>query len=59
LYAHMNNKTIKKKTKPLAVALSGARMRPSRGDGGGDLTNVQCMSIWNCHSVSPPHTVNM
>jgi hypothetical protein len=34
-------------------------MRPSRGDGGGDLTNVQCMSIWNCHSVSPPHTVNM
>jgi hypothetical protein len=23
------------------------------GDGGDNLTNVQCKAIWNCHSKSP------
>jgi hypothetical protein len=30
----------------------GKRLRVG-GDGGGDLTNVQCRPIWNCHNESP------
>jgi hypothetical protein len=27
--------------------------------GGGDLTNVQCKPIWNCHNEIPPHKMNI
>jgi hypothetical protein len=40
LHMHIQNKTMK----PFAIALSGAG-KGSRGDGGGDLTNVQCKPI--------------
>jgi hypothetical protein len=50
---HIRNRTMK----PILVALSGAG-RKWRGDGGGDLTNVQCKSIWNCCNDSP-HTMNI
>jgi hypothetical protein len=44
-----------KTEKPLASALSGVG-RGFRGrDEGGDVTNVQYISNWNCHSVSPPY----
>jgi hypothetical protein len=36
--------------KPLAIALSGWGQE---GDGGDDLTNVQCKPIWNCHNEFP------
>jgi hypothetical protein len=39
--------------KPLAIALSGARRGLEEGDGKGDLTNVQCKAIQNCHNESP------
>jgi hypothetical protein len=40
--------------KPLAIALSGAGMGlKGRGDGG-DVTNVQYKSNWNCHCESLP-----
>jgi hypothetical protein len=41
------------KKKPLAIALSAAGRGLRRRDGGGDLTNVQCKPIWNCHNESP------
>jgi hypothetical protein len=33
------------------------RERAGGGNGGGDVTNVQCKVIWNCHNGSP-HTTN-
>jgi hypothetical protein len=39
--------------KPLAIALSGVERRlTGRGDGG-DVTNVQHKSTWNCHNEIP------
>jgi hypothetical protein len=42
---HIQNRTMK----PLAIALNGE----GGGDGGDDLTNVQCKAIGNCYSESP------
>jgi hypothetical protein len=42
--------------KPLAIALSGVRRRLRGRDDGGDVTNVQYKSNWNCHCESP-HTM--
>jgi hypothetical protein len=40
--------------KPLAIALSGVvRGFQGRGDGGGNLTNIQCKSIRNWHNDFP------
>jgi hypothetical protein len=39
--------------KPLAIALSGIGKGLRQGDGRGDLTNIQCKAIWNCHNESP------
>jgi hypothetical protein len=41
--------------KPPTIALSGARKGLQEGDGGGDLTNIQCKAIQNCHNDSPPY----
>jgi hypothetical protein len=38
--------------KPLAIALSGGGGVKGR-DGGGELTDVQCEPIRNCHNESP------
>jgi hypothetical protein len=49
--------TQNRRMKPLAIALSGAGRGlwgGLGGDGGGDLTNVQCKPIQNCHNESPP-----
>jgi hypothetical protein len=42
-----------KMTKPLAIALSGLGRGLWQGDGGGDLTNIQCKAIQNRHNGSP------
>jgi hypothetical protein len=40
--------------KPLAISLSGTgRGWQKWGDRGGDLTNVQCKAIQNCHKTYP------
>jgi hypothetical protein len=40
--------------KPLAIALSGSvRGSWGEGDDGGNLANVQCKAIQNCHNESP------
>jgi hypothetical protein len=39
--------------KSLAIAVSGAGKGLRGRDGGGNLTNVQCKPIWNCHNESP------
>jgi hypothetical protein len=39
--------------KPLAIALSGAGRELCGGESRGNLTNVQCKSIWNWHNESP------
>jgi hypothetical protein len=39
--------------KPLPITLSGVRKGSRGGDGGGDLTNVQYKSVWNCHTSCP------
>jgi hypothetical protein len=38
--------------KPLAIALSGIGRGFWEGEMVGNLTNVQCKVIWNCHHVS-------
>jgi hypothetical protein len=47
LYILRWNKTMK----PLAIALSGQEGVEGK-DCGGDLTNIQCKPIWNCHNES-------
>jgi hypothetical protein len=44
--------TQNRKMKPLAIALSGGGGVKGR-DGGGELTDVQCEPIRNCHNESP------
>jgi hypothetical protein len=39
--------------KPLAIALSGVGRELREGKCGGNLTNVQCKAIQNCHNESP------
>jgi hypothetical protein len=38
--------------KPLGIALHEVEKGLSMGNGGGDLTNVQCKAIQNCHNES-------
>jgi hypothetical protein len=42
-----------KTMKPLAIAWSGPGRGVERERFGGNLTNVQYKSIWNCHNESP------
>jgi hypothetical protein len=49
LYIPMWNRT----EKPLAITLSGAGRGLSRRDDGGDVTNVEYKSNWNCHYEFP------
>jgi hypothetical protein len=46
-----------KEVKPLAIALCGVGRGGPREerDCGGDLTNIQCEPIWNCHNESSLH----
>jgi hypothetical protein len=47
LHMHIRNRTMK----PPAVVLSRAGRGLQKGrDGGGDLTNVHCKAIQNCHN---------
>jgi hypothetical protein len=39
--------------KPLENALSGAGRGYNGRDSGGNLTNVQCKTLWNCHNECP------
>jgi hypothetical protein len=47
--SYIQNRT----TKPLAIALSGTKRWLSRGGGEGNLTNIQCKPIQNCHNEAP------
>jgi hypothetical protein len=59
LHKHIQNRM----KKPLAIALSGVekclRGCVWGGDGGKELTNVQCKALQNCHNLSPPCTMNI
>jgi hypothetical protein len=49
LHIHIQNRTIK----PLAIALRWVGRGSRQRDCGGNLTNVQCKPILNCHNESP------
>jgi hypothetical protein len=48
LHTFIQNRTMK----PLAIALSGTGRRSRGRDSGGNLNNVECKPIQNCHNES-------
>jgi hypothetical protein len=54
LHTLTQNRTMK----PLVIVLSGVGMGSRGRVGRGDVTNVQCKPIWNCHNESS-HTTTI